>query len=93
MGMVAAPGAHSVEPSVMPCLHHVHHDASGRHEVHHCSGEYTVVHCRCGLHAIDVQYIRLYAHAMTEVATVVEFMSPCLAQGVGWWHCESGVRR
>jgi len=77
----------------MPCLHHVHHDAGGGHTVHHCSGEYTVVHCGCGLHAIDQRYIRLYAHAVTEVPTVVEFVSPCPERGAGWFHCESAVRR
>lgn len=80
------------EGAVLNLLHHVHHLPTGGHEVHHCGGdhtgsEYTVTHCPCGLHSIDTEYFRSYAHALNEHTVIIQFASRCPHGG---WHAESG---
>jgi len=86
------------EERILPCIHHIHHNQDGSHTVHHCGGnhsnaDYTIIHCKCGLHAMDVRYFKLFAHAITETPTVIELISPCPDKGAGWFHVESAIRR
>jgi len=80
---------------IMSWCHHIHHVGMDSHVVHHCGGdhsgaEYTINHCRCGLHVIDREFIRLGVHSINEIPIIVRFTSKCPYEDK--WHIESAVK-